>query len=90
MRANELPPAPMTSSTSEATTVRRSPMVCSSAAANGPISPPSRMLSEIAPEIVAASQPNACSSGTINTPGAARTPTVARITTNMTPTTIQP
>ena len=76
----QLPPAPSSSSTSEASTVRRSPIVCISAAANGPIRPPSRMFSEIAPEIVAALQPNACSSGTISTPGAARTPTVARIT----------
>ncbi len=89
-RANALPPAPSSSRTSEASTVRRSPIVCSSAAANGPIRPPSRMFSEIAPEIVVALQPNAFSSGTISTPGAARTPTVARITVNMTPTTIQP
>ena len=47
------------------------------------------MFSEIAPEIVAAFQPNACSSGTISTPGAARTPTVARMTVNITATTIQ-
>ena len=47
------------------------------------------MFSEIAPEIVAAFQPNACSNGTMSTPGAARTPTVARMTVNITATTTQ-
>ena len=80
--------APAASNDSELSTVPRMPIRWISAAPNGPTSPPSRILSEIAPEIVAGFQPNACSSGTISTPGAARTPTVARMTVNITPTTI--
>ena len=47
------------------------------------------MFNDIAPEITAAFQPKAACSGTISTPGAARTPTEARITTNITATTTQ-
>ena len=42
-----------------------------------------------APEIVATSQPNARCSGTIMTPGAARTPTPASVAENITASTIQ-
>ena len=47
------------------------------------------MLSEIAPEIVPTPQPKARSSGTIMTPGAARTPTPARVAVNITASTTQ-
>jgi hypothetical protein len=47
------------------------------------------MLSEIAAEIVATSQPKARSSGTIITPGAARTPTPANVAANTTASTTQ-
>jgi hypothetical protein len=40
-------------------------------------------------EIVARDQSNSCSSGMINTPGAARTPAVKSPTTNVTAATIQ-
>lgn len=56
---------------------------------NGPVAPSRMMLSEIAPETVATSQPNARWSGTIMTPGAARTPTPARVAENITASTIQ-
>ncbi len=82
-------PAPITSSTIEASTVRFSPIVWINPAANGPTSPNSRMFSETAPEMTAAFQPNASCSGTISTPGVARTPTEARMTTNITATTTQ-
>src|SRR5208283_947433 len=78
-----LSPAPMTSSTIEASTVRFNPMTWIRPAANGPTRPNSRMFSDTAPEIAAAFQPNAACNGTISTPGAARTPTEARITTNI-------
>ena len=65
------------------------PKVWISAVAKGPTRPNSRMFSEMAPEIVVLLQPKACSSGTISTPGAARTPTEARITVNMIATTTQ-
>ena len=44
------------------------------------------MFNDTAPEITAAFQPKAACNGTISTPGAARTPTEARITTNITAT----
>ena len=84
---NELSPAPITSRTIEHSTVRFNPIVWINPAANGPTSPNSRMFSDTAPEITAAFQPNACCSGTISTPGVARTPTDARMTTNITATT---
>ena len=80
----------MTVNTAKAiSTVRRIPMLCISAAANGPIRPNRKMLMEIAAEIVAGLQPNARSSGTINTEGAARTPAVASMTRNITARTTQ-
>jgi hypothetical protein len=77
-------PAPITSKTIEHSTVRFNPITWISPAANGPTSPNSRMFNDTAPEITAAFQPNASCNGTINTPGAARTPTDARMTTNIT------
>ena len=64
--------------------VRFRPMTSISPVMNGPVAPSRMMLSETAPEMVATSQPNARCSGTIITPGAARTPTPASIDTNMT------
>ena len=74
----------------EHNTVRRRPKVRIMAAVNGPTRPNSAIFSDTAPEIVAFDQPKACSSGTIRTPGAARTPTEATIIANITPTTTQP
>ncbi len=86
---NALDPAPSTSSAMEASSVRFSPMVRSSAAANGPTSPNSAMFNDTAPEIVATDQPKSRCNGRISTLGAARTPTEATITTNMTVTITQ-
>ena len=84
-----LSPAPITSNTIEISTVRFRPIVWISPAAKGPTSPNSRMFSDTAPEITPGLQPNASCSGTISTPGVARTPTEARMTTNITATTTQ-
>jgi hypothetical protein len=51
---------------------------------NGPVAPISTMFKETAPAMVDTSQPNARWSGTIITPGAARTATPASIPQNMT------
>lgn len=56
---------------------------------NGPVAPSRMMLIDTAPEMVATSEPNACSRGTIITPGAARTPTPASMAVNITRRTIQ-
>ena len=69
--------------------VRFRPMTCSSPVRNGPVAPSRKMLSEMAPEMVLTSQPKARSSGTIMTPGAARTPTPASIAVNATPSATQ-
>jgi hypothetical protein len=84
-----LSPAPMTSSSMENSTVCFNPITWIRPAAKGPTSPNSRMFNATAPDTIPAFQPNASCSGTISTPGAARTPTEARMTTNITPTTIQ-
>ena len=54
------------------------------------MSPYSRMLTEIASEIVERSQPNSASSGTMSTLGVARTPAAASRAEKVTPRTIQP
>ena len=64
--------------------VRLRPMIWIRPVMNGPVAPSRMMLIETAAEMVATSQPKACSSGTIITPGAARTPTPASIDTNIT------
>ncbi len=69
--------------------VRRMPICCISAAANGPISPNSTMLMEMAKEMVVRLQPNASSSGTMSTLGVARMPTPVSSVTKMTAATIQ-
>ena len=69
--------------------VRFNPMACIKPVTNGAVAPISMMLTEIAPEIVLTSQPNACCSGRIMTPGAARTATPASIEVNTTANTIQ-
>jgi hypothetical protein len=69
--------------------VCRRPMISISPVTNGPTSPSSSRFNEIAPEIVATSQPNASRSGTMITPGALRTPTAPIITTKLTPRAIQ-
>ena len=58
-------------------------------AANGPMRPKSAMLIATAAEITARLQPNSVSSGTISTPGVARTPAVTSSTTNVTAATTQ-
>ena len=55
----------------------------------GPISPISMILTEIAAEMVLTSQPKARRKGPIMTPGAARTLTPASIDTNTRPSTTQ-
>ncbi len=72
-------PVPTSRSDRHDSTVRRSPSVSIRPVMNGPVMPSSRMLSEIAAEIVPTLQPNACSSGTMITPGAARTPTAPSV-----------
>ena len=69
--------------------VRFSPKTCIRPVRNGPVMPSRMMLREIAPEMVLTSQPNACCSGTIITPGAARTPTPASMAVNTTTSTTQ-
>ena len=82
-------PVPAISIAMHANIVRFRPMTSMSPVRNGPVAPSRVMLSEIAPETVATSQPNARWSGTIMTPGAARTPTPARVAENITASTIQ-
>ena len=65
--------------------VRRTPIVCISAAANGPSTPKSAMLIATASEMVAAVQPMSASSGSISTPGAERTPAAKMSTRNVKP-----
>ena len=65
-------------------TTRRRPQRSITEAAKGPISPNSAMLTAIDAEITARLQPNSASSGTMNRPGAARTPDVISMTTNVT------
>ncbi len=72
-------PVPTSSTERHSRMVRRSPNVSISPVMNGPVRPSSRMFSEIAAEIVPTLQPNARSSGTIITPGAARTPTAPSV-----------
>ena len=54
-------PVPSSRSDRHSSTVRRSPSVSIRPVMNGPVMPSSRMLSEIAAEIVPTLQPNACS-----------------------------
>ncbi len=65
------------------------PMTWISPVMNGPVAPIRMMLSDTAPEIVETSQPKACCSGTIITPGAARTATPASMPQNITANAIQ-
>src|SRR5262249_10019102 len=60
--------------------MRLRPKVSARPAMNGPVAPNRMMLTEIAAEMVLTSQPNARCRGTIITPGAARTPTLASVT----------
>lgn len=69
--------------------MRFSPIVRISAAVNGPTNPNSAMFNDTAPEIVATDQPKSRCSGIISTLGAARTPTDATITANITATITQ-
>ena len=79
---------PDTSSASAQRTVRRIPKRSMAPPANGPMNPNKTRFSAMAEEIVARSQPNARSSGTINTPGADRTPAAHISSTNTSPATI--
>ena len=65
--------------------VRRTPIDCMSAAANGPIKPKSAMLIATASEIVAADQPISRSIGSISTPGVERIPAAVSSTRNAKP-----
>jgi hypothetical protein len=69
--------------------VPKRPMTSARPVRNGPTAPRSKMLIETAPEMVLTSQPKARCSGTMITPGAARTPTPAMVAVNMTASTIQ-
>ena len=80
---------PVAVAVSDSVTVRRTPNRSISAAANGPIAPYSSTLTPTANEIVARDQWNSCSSGTISTPGAARTPAVSTTMTKVIAATIQ-
>ncbi len=82
-------PVPVISSARHSRMVRFRPMICISPVRNGPVAPSRMMLSDTAPEIVLTSQPKACCSGTIITPGAARTPTPASMAVNITARTTQ-
>ena len=68
--------------------VRLRPMTSINPVRNGPVAPSRMMLSETALEIVPISQPNARCSGTIMTPGAARTLTPSKVAQNTTASTI--
>ncbi len=59
------------------------------AAANGPINPNNAMLTATANEIAVRFHPNSVSSGTISTPGVARTPAPTSRITKVTAATIQ-
>ena len=65
-------------------TRRRTPQRFINEAAKGPIRPNKAMLIAIAAEIAAVDQPNSCSSGTIKTPGVARTAAVTSSTQKVT------
>ena len=82
-------PVPAISNARHNRIVRFRPMTCISPVMKGPVAPSRMMLSEMAPEMVLMSQPNACCSGTIITPGAARTPTPASVEVNTTASTTQ-
>jgi hypothetical protein len=75
-------PVPAISIAMQASIVGFRPMTSMSPVKNGPVAPNTIMLSETAAEIVATSQPKALCSGTIITPGAARTPTPASVAEN--------
>ena len=77
------------SNATAARTTRRSPQRSITDAANGPMRPKSAMLIATASEMTARLQPNSASSGTISTPGVARTPAVTSRTTKVAPATIQ-
>lgn len=81
-------PVPSTSTSMQPKMVRLRPANSMSPVRNGPVAPISTMLRETAPEIVATLHPKACCSGRIITPGAARTPTPARVAENITASTI--
>ena len=72
------------SSSRAPSTTRRSPQRSITAAANGPIKPNRAMLTATAAEITARLHPNSLSSGTMNSPGVARTPAVMSSTTKVT------
>jgi hypothetical protein len=76
-------------SASAPSTTRRRPQRSITEAANGPINPNNAMLTAIDAEITARLHPNSCSSGTMNSPGVARTPAVISITTKVTRAMIQ-
>ena len=80
-------PVMMTSATSS---TRRTPKRFITAAANGPIKPNSAMLTATANEIAVRFHPNSVSSGTISTPGVARTPAPTSRITKVTPATTHP
>jgi hypothetical protein len=82
-------PVPAISTSMQPMIVRFRPTTSISPVRNGPVTPIRMMLSETAPEIVAIFQPKARSNGMIITPGAARTPTPARVAENITASTIQ-
>lgn len=82
-------PVPASSAKRHSIMVRFSPSVSISPVMNGPVSPSSRMLSEIAAEIVPALHPNARSSGTIITLGPERTPIAPRVKVKATNSAIQ-
>jgi hypothetical protein len=71
-------------------TMRRTPYQFIKAAANGPINPNNAKRMASAEAISARSQPNSCSSGTMNTPGAPMAPAVTSIVRKVTPATTQP
>jgi hypothetical protein len=82
-------PVAATSMVMQSSRVRLRPKVSISAVMNGPSTPRRRIFTEMAPEIVATSQPKARCSGTIITPGAERTPTAVSEARKVTPSTIQ-
>src|SRR5579862_7584761 len=80
--------APAISASALSTTARR-PHRSITDAANGPMTPNSAMLTAIDAEMVVRLQPNSVSSGTMNSPGVARTPAVTSMTTKVTTATTQ-
>ena len=71
-------------SASAPSTTRRRPHRSITDAANGPIKPNSAMLTAIEAEISVRLHPNSASSGTMKSPGVARTPEVISMTTKVT------